>query len=179
MGVRGYDRTAAIRAMTRHTIANCYMVKSPSKKVRDPLAIDPTEPTASFQLHFFNISQTNKAKKKADVMEHPEVFDHVGLLVNGLPGQPDCPSFSHPTSNSTIPQCQSTSSRLRYYLYHTERDGKNKPSLLSHRLRGICVTLEEHEAAGALRFHLQADAGLQVGCRHCLVETHAKNPWRA
>jgi hypothetical protein len=25
------------------------------------------------------------AKKKADVAEHPEVFDHVGLLVNGLP----------------------------------------------------------------------------------------------
>ena len=23
-----------------------------------------------------------KAKKKADVAEHPEVFDHVGLLVN-------------------------------------------------------------------------------------------------
>lgn len=25
-------------------------------------------------------------KKKADVVEHPEVFDHVGLLVDGPPG---------------------------------------------------------------------------------------------
>ena len=25
-------------------------------------------------------------EKKADVVEHPEVFDHVGLLVNGPPG---------------------------------------------------------------------------------------------
>jgi hypothetical protein len=24
--------------------------------------------------------------KKADVVEYPEVFDHVGLLVNGSPG---------------------------------------------------------------------------------------------
>jgi hypothetical protein len=27
-----------------------------------------------------------KAKKKADVVEHPEVFDHVGLLVTEPPG---------------------------------------------------------------------------------------------
>ena len=32
----------------------------------------PSAPTCSIQ-----------AKKKADVAEHPEVFDHVGLLVNG------------------------------------------------------------------------------------------------
>jgi hypothetical protein len=29
--------------------------------------------------------------KKADVVEHPEVFDHVGLLVNGLPGVAELP----------------------------------------------------------------------------------------
>ena len=28
--------------------------------------------------------------------EHPEVFDHVGLLVNEPPGAAGCPSFSHP-----------------------------------------------------------------------------------
>jgi hypothetical protein len=32
-----------------------------------------------------------KAEKKADVAEHPEVFDHVGLLVNGLPGTAELP----------------------------------------------------------------------------------------
>jgi hypothetical protein len=29
--------------------------------------------------------------KKADVVEHPEAFDHVGLLVNGLPGSAELP----------------------------------------------------------------------------------------
>ena len=32
-----------------------------------------------------------RAKKKADVAEHPEVFDHVGLLVNGPPGTAGLP----------------------------------------------------------------------------------------
>jgi len=36
-------------------------------------------------------------KKKADVVEYPEVFDHVGLLRNEPPGMPGCPSSSHPT----------------------------------------------------------------------------------
>jgi hypothetical protein len=29
---------------------------------------------------------TNQENKKAGVIEHPEVFDHVGLLINELPG---------------------------------------------------------------------------------------------
>jgi len=29
--------------------------------------------------------------KKADVVEHPEVFDHVGLLVNQPPGTAELP----------------------------------------------------------------------------------------
>jgi hypothetical protein len=29
------------------------------------------------------IATVSAKKKKADVAEHPEVFDHVGLLVNG------------------------------------------------------------------------------------------------
>jgi hypothetical protein len=29
--------------------------------------------------------------KKTDVVEHPQVFDHVGLLVNGLPGPAGLP----------------------------------------------------------------------------------------
>jgi hypothetical protein len=32
-----------------------------------------------------------ESTKKADVAEHPEVFDHVGLLVNGLPGTAGSP----------------------------------------------------------------------------------------
>ena len=31
------------------------------------------------------------AKKKTDVAEHPQVFDHVGLLVDGLPGTAGSP----------------------------------------------------------------------------------------
>lgn len=30
-------------------------------------------------------------KKKADMTEHPKAFDHVGLLVNGLPGTAGLP----------------------------------------------------------------------------------------
>jgi len=30
-------------------------------------------------------------QKKADVVEHPEVFDHVGLLVNKPPGMTGVP----------------------------------------------------------------------------------------
>jgi len=29
--------------------------------------------------------------KKTDVAEHPQVFDHVGLLVDGLPGSTELP----------------------------------------------------------------------------------------
>ena len=36
--------------------------------------------------------------KKADVAEHPEVFDHVGLLVTGPVAAATCPSSSHPTT---------------------------------------------------------------------------------
>jgi hypothetical protein len=30
-------------------------------------------------------------KKRADVAEHPKVLDHVGLLVNGPPGEAGLP----------------------------------------------------------------------------------------
>jgi hypothetical protein len=36
--------------------------------------------------------------KKADVAEHPQAFDHVGLLVNKPPEKPGCYLFSHPTN---------------------------------------------------------------------------------
>jgi hypothetical protein len=36
--------------------------------------------------------------KKADVVEHPKVFGHVGLLFNKPPGKPGCSSSSHPTA---------------------------------------------------------------------------------
>jgi hypothetical protein len=38
--------------------------------------------------------------KKTDVVEHPKVFDHVGLLVNEPPGEPVCSLFSHPTTST-------------------------------------------------------------------------------
>jgi hypothetical protein len=34
---------------------------------------------------------SSEGAKKTDVAEHPEVFDHVGLLVNGLPGAAGLP----------------------------------------------------------------------------------------
>src|SRR5262245_33768569 len=37
-------------------------------------------------------------RKKADVSEHPEVFDHFGFLIGGPPTRPGCPSSSHPTT---------------------------------------------------------------------------------
>jgi len=33
----------------------------------------------------------HERKKKAGVAEHPEVFDHAGILVNGPPGTPALP----------------------------------------------------------------------------------------
>ena len=39
--------------------------------------LSTSEPSANIPRH---------QKKKADVSEHPEVFDHVGLLVNEPPG---------------------------------------------------------------------------------------------
>ena len=37
---------------------------------------------------------TSTSKKKADVVEHPEVFGHAGLLVNEPPGQTGLPFIS-------------------------------------------------------------------------------------
>jgi hypothetical protein len=47
-----------------------------------------------------------RAKKKADVVEYPEAFDHVGLLVNKPPGRaglPFCYSSDDFNSRMTEP----------------------------------------------------------------------------
>jgi hypothetical protein len=49
--------------------------------------------------------------QKADVAEHPEVSNHVGLLINEPPGIPGCSLFSHPTTSSIFP-CQQSASYL-------------------------------------------------------------------
>jgi hypothetical protein len=52
-----------------------------------------------------------KRNKKADVAEHPEVFDHVGLLVNEPPGQAGLPfteSSDNFDSNFIGAECEST-----------------------------------------------------------------------
>jgi hypothetical protein len=36
-------------------------------------------------------SRSAENKKKADMAEHPKAFNHVGLLVNGLPGTAELP----------------------------------------------------------------------------------------
>jgi hypothetical protein len=36
-------------------------------------------------------ARATAGEKKADVVEHPWVFDHVGLLVNGPPGTAGLP----------------------------------------------------------------------------------------
>jgi hypothetical protein len=41
-------------------------------------------------------------KKKTDVAEHPQVFGHVGLLVNGSPDRAGYPSSSHPTNQTIV-----------------------------------------------------------------------------
>ncbi len=48
---------------------------------------------APFYSHSRNYSLQRAARrqKKADVIEQPELFDHVGLLVNWLPGPPGAP----------------------------------------------------------------------------------------
>ena len=38
--------------------------------------------------------------KKADLAEHPQVSNHVGLLANEPPGEPGCSLFSHPTTSA-------------------------------------------------------------------------------
>jgi len=38
-----------------------------------------------------NVTPVAYGKRQADVAEHPEVFDHVGLLVNGLSGTAELP----------------------------------------------------------------------------------------
>src|ERR1035438_2640237 len=40
--------------------------------------------------------------KKADVAEHLEVFDHVGLLSTSLPAMLGCSSSSHPTTTHRL-----------------------------------------------------------------------------
>jgi hypothetical protein len=39
----------------------------------------------------FRLSEWPDGQKKTDVAEHPQVFDHVGLLVNRLPGTAGLP----------------------------------------------------------------------------------------
>ena len=58
-----------------------------------------------------------EAKKKADVVEHPKVFDHVGLLLNEPPGGPGCSLSSRPTtldSLHTRAEAESQSPRRSY-----------------------------------------------------------------
>jgi hypothetical protein len=38
-----------------------------------------------------NFTNANESEKKAGVVEHPGVFDHAGLLVNGPPGTAGLP----------------------------------------------------------------------------------------
>jgi hypothetical protein len=40
---------------------------------------------------FTHHTEKEKETKKADVAEHPEVFDHVGLLINEPPGTAGLP----------------------------------------------------------------------------------------
>jgi len=56
------------------------MTKSPFEKSLGSLRELPAE-----------IATITTRTKKTDVSEHPEVFDHVGLLVNGPPGTAGLP----------------------------------------------------------------------------------------
>src|ERR1700736_1303588 len=43
------------------------------------------------------------AKKKAGVVEHPEVFGHAGYSPDEPPARRGCPSASHPTTSNRAP----------------------------------------------------------------------------
>jgi hypothetical protein len=53
-------------------------------------------PTECFHLNFLSRLAGLRKNKKADVAEHPQGFHHVGLLSDGPPAMPGCPSISHP-----------------------------------------------------------------------------------
>jgi hypothetical protein len=48
-------------------------------------------------------SELPATKKKADMVEHHQVFNHVGLLVNEPAAAATCPSSRHPTDSMSIP----------------------------------------------------------------------------
>lgn len=66
-------------------------------------------------------------KKKADVAEHPRVFDHVGLLFNEPVATATCPSLSHPTASKPIGAAQIPQGCERspdaYFKYTSPRPG--------------------------------------------------------
>jgi hypothetical protein len=80
-----------------------------------------------------------QSKKKAGVAEHPEVFDHAGLLVNGPPALPGCPLASHPTTSILSPDGarfkvrRLTSCDLQS-IYCTGRGGQSKWNVAQRRI---------------------------------------------
>jgi hypothetical protein len=64
----------------------------------------------------------DQGQKKADVAEHPEVFNHVGLLVNGPSSYLDCPSSSRPTTLK-LGFCRQMNFHLASYFNCTEAAG--------------------------------------------------------
>ncbi len=57
------------------------------------VGLDPIFACRAYDHFFTNTTVTDSciATKKTDVAEHPEVFHHVGLLVNGPPSQAGLP----------------------------------------------------------------------------------------
>jgi|GEM_PF-5985749 len=47
---------------------------------------------------FATFTSRKKCNKKADVIDRPKAINHVGLLSNRPPGEPECHLFSRPTT---------------------------------------------------------------------------------
>lgn len=62
----------------------------------------------------------NAEQKKADVIERPRAFAHVGLLSNGPSDDSECPLISRPTNLPCIPsmtsQCREPSDAAMNYI---------------------------------------------------------------
>jgi hypothetical protein len=73
------------------------------------------------------VSLKKPKTKKADVVEHPKAFDHVGLLSNEPPAQASCSLSSHPTTmNRSLAEARSKPYSPPRHCDCTARNEKSK-----------------------------------------------------
>jgi hypothetical protein len=76
---------------------------------RDLSATRPPSSTPhTSDLSLFVAAANEPPKQKAEVAEHPKVFDHVGLLIDGLPEHLGCPPVSSSDDLNRLAACKFT-----------------------------------------------------------------------